>query len=153
MSVNLTEEQAGLLFGKRTTVPRKPREKKSKVTLPENQVEQQITDFLRAKGWTVTRRHVGVFVPYHVIKSGRAPQGCMVRIGETGEADWECIRPDPLTDSAGAVNHFHLECKGPGKEPKPEQLDWMRKRKAQGFIAVWFDGLDTFASWYRATFV
>jgi hypothetical protein len=170
--MRIAESQARLLFGKKPAGTRPARVQKRKEDLPENLVEAQVLDFLRLRNWTVTRNHVGTFVPYYLFvtkdKGAGRPQGTrVIKMGEGGMCDWHAVRPvlkprtvddiaadRPIRDSM--VQMFDLEIKAPGETPKPHQFDWMRKRNAVGFTAVWFDGLDAGNSplipWYKRHF-
>ncbi len=168
--IRVTKEQFALFkkrVGKKTGKSAVPRQRKRRDELPENQLEKAILDFLRYRNWTITRNHVGRYVGIGpltaIIKSGRrltwaAIGSSVVQMGEVGQADYTASRPMPVTQlmplsrASGACQRFHFECKAPGKEPSAEQLEWLRRARANGEVADWFDGLDTgrqFLSWYR----
>ena len=113
--------------------------------LPENILERQICDFLAWRGFITTRQHVGLFVPYRVLKL--APEAIarnIVRIGETGAADWWSARPIILPggralDGPWPWQGFYWEAKAPGKRPSAAQLAWMARRRQVGLEAAWFD--------------
>jgi hypothetical protein len=119
--------------------------------LPENQLERQVIDLLAAHGFTSTRQHVGVFVPYRVLRQTQSGQLTpeqaarnIVRIGEEGTADWWSARPiippggRPL-DGPHPWQAFFWECKAPGKRPTAVQLEWMDRRRQVGILAWWFN--------------
>lgn len=143
--IRISEAQARLLF-EPTAAKGAPRVRKPRADLPENQLESQIRMYLGSQGWTVLRRHVGTFVPYHAMAQGRAHAN-VVRIGEPGESDWLCSRP---TAVLGQVQQFSLETKAPGARPSQVQELWMLRQRAGGFIAVWFDDFGRFQEWYKA---
>jgi hypothetical protein len=112
--------------------------------LPENQLEQQIRDFLAWRGFITLRLHVGLFVPYRVLKqvlAGQlAPEAAarnVVTIGEEGMTDWWSARPLIPTGSRALDGPwpwagFFWEAKAPGKRPSPVQLEWMARRRQVG---------------------
>jgi hypothetical protein len=128
-----------------------PRLCRPKFSLPENILERQITDFLGARGFVSTRQHVGVFVPYRVLKqiqSDRlAPEQAarnIVRIGEAGASDWWSARP--IIPPGGRVHTgphpwagFFWEAKAPGKRPTDARLAWIDRRRRVGLEAAWFN--------------
>ena len=134
--VRVTEDQARLLFGKQPAAL-KPRQQKPRAELPENQVEAQITGWLRAKGWIVERQQSGLW------KQGER----FIRIGAVGRCDWCAIKcaATPL------VRYFEFELKAPGRKPSAEQLAYMRGRRAAGLVAEWFDSFDVFRAWFERT--
>ena len=166
--VHLNPDQASLLFGKQKFGERPPRVapatarvKKRKQDLPENQVECQVTEFLRARGWFVERQHVGTFVAYRVLAALReaksdadrqkALRGAIpVRIGEKGKPDWVATRPC-FGSGAGLMPHlvFEFEIKAPGKRLSPEQAEYIRKAIACKRNAFWWDSFESFRSEYR----
>jgi hypothetical protein len=108
--------------------------------LPENLLERQICDFLAWRGFLSTRQHVGTFVPYRVLKQAA---GNVVRIGETGAADWWSARPiipagGRALDGPHSWQGFYWEAKAPGKKPSSAQLEWLERRRQVGFEAAWF---------------
>ena len=115
-----------------------PRARRRRESMPENILEGQICDFLRLRNWHLIRQQVGTFVPYRMLMGKTAIEGVRpVRIGEKGAADWIAIRP-----RADGADLFFFEAKAPGKKPRPEQLEWLRKRRAVGFVAEFFDDFD-----------
>jgi hypothetical protein len=137
--------------GNAAGVPDEPRTRRPKAYLPENQIEQQIIDLLAAHGFVTTRQHVGVFVPFRVLKqiqSGQlAPEQAarnIVRIAEAGAADWWSAKPiippggRPL-DGPHPWQGFFWECKSPGKRPTDVQLEWLDRRRQVGLEATWFN--------------
>jgi hypothetical protein len=164
MPVRITESQLSLLQenAERARKPWQeriaPRVKKRKEELPENILEKQILDFLQYRGWVVTRNQVGLYVSFREFAAVRAGQGAgmkviPVRIGEKGMPDWRAQRIVPKTFK---VEQFYFETKGPGRKPSPEQIEWIRKANAVGFLATWFDDfdgfVDSFVFWYELRF-
>jgi hypothetical protein len=155
--IRVTKSQLSLLernrvrAGRLAGVPDEPRTRQAKIWLPENVLERQIRDFLTWHGFTSVRQHVGVFVPYRVLKqieSGRlAPEQAahnIVRIGEEGAADWWSARPIiPPGGRALEGPHpwagFFWEAKAPGKRPTHAQLAWINRRRQVGLEAAWFN--------------
>ena len=145
---------------------RAPRVKRKKEDLPENIVTAQIKDYLEARGYTVTRQHVGTYTPYRILlqltealKRGadmavelEKARHNIIRIGKEGDADWRAEK------RVNGVLHqlLYLEMKAPGKKPDPHQLLWLEQRRATGTPADWFDSFDVgkrpFLRWYRAQF-
>jgi hypothetical protein len=118
---------------------------------PENILEQQIEDFLKWRGFITLRLHVGLFVPYRVLKqvlAGQlAPEAAarnIVRVGEEGASDWWSARPliapggRPL-DGPHPWQAFFWEAKAPRKKPSEAQLAWIDKRRQVGLEAAWFN--------------
>ena len=156
--LRVSEEQARLLFGGKpaAATKRAPRQQKRAEELPENIAESRILGFLRARGWVVTRQQVGLYVPYRVLaemREGKSPKVIPIRIGETGQCDWLAQRPHPNTPFC-AIESFEFEAKAAGRKPKPDQVEYIRKRVALGFHAEWFDGVEPdeclkpLAPWY-----
>lgn len=102
----------------------------------ERQVVHDVITWLRSEGWICRRQHVGTFQPL----SGGPP----VKMGETGEPDWRCMR----AMTPGVAQYFELEAKRPGETPEDHQLEKMAKRTYQGFLVTWSDSLDSFKTWY-----
>lgn len=131
--------------------PRGPRQQKKRADLPENQLEGQILDFLRARGWIVTKIHVGTFVPVGVFIRLLETKGTVVkedlfrhsvRIGEKGDEDYRAERPiipvgARASDGPWPHQVFYLEVKRPGKRPEPEQIARMEARRVTGTMAWW----------------
>lgn len=122
----------------------------------ENEVEFDFISFLVSEGWTPTRQHSGVFLTQY---------GVRIRIGTPGMCDWRFDRParadgrmivDLLTGNSisvpALVQSFELEAKRPGETPEKKQMEYMAKRTHLGYLAVWFDSLVAFKTWYYATF-
>jgi hypothetical protein len=112
--------------------------------LPENMLERQICDFLAWRGFISTRQHVGVFVPLRILKQVARGDRDVVRIGETGAADWWSAKPiiperGRALDGPWPWQGFYWEAKAPGKRPSPAQLAWLDKRRQAGFEAAWFN--------------
>lgn len=140
--IRVTKSQAAMLFDNQrrstTKAAGSPRVRRPKAELPENILEAQITSFLRAKGWYLKRCHVGLFVPFSILRNpGQAVRH--ISIGEKGESDWMAYRGP---DSSGVCELFFWEAKAPGKKPSAEQLTWLSNRRALGFLADWFDDFD-----------
>src|ERR1700678_4388527 len=134
--VRMSEAQAKLLFGderlermksgepKGKRAPRPKRSKKELENLPENIVERQLLDFLKIRGWTCQRLHIGSFVPAGVIMRMLA-NGVpltkevlfrqMVRVGAKGDTDWRAERIVP--GRRGLVESFYFEVKKEGAKP------------------------------------
>lgn len=160
--VRLTADQLSLLTGAKPKFgeppQRPPRPKKRREDLPENQVEAQIVDFLRAKGWHVTRQQVGTYVPYRVLaeaRSGKTPNVIPIRIGEKGMCDWKASRAlfrDAIYDAAKVLvsrYEFEFEVKAPGRRPNPDQLEYIRRAIALKRNAFWWSSYDAFREAYR----
>jgi hypothetical protein len=119
--------------------------------LPENVLEQQITDFLAWRGFSTLRLHVGTFVPYRVLKQALAhqltPEAAarnIVRIGEEGMPDWWSAKPiippgGRAQDGPHPWAGFFWEAKAPGKKPTEAQLEWIWRRRQVGIEAWWFN--------------
>lgn len=105
----------------------------------ERQVVSDCIKWLRKKGWICRRQNVGLFL---------TQQGTPIRLGEVGEPDWRCMRPK----GGNYVEYFELEAKRPGKTPGDKQLEYMAKRKYQGFVCTWADSLPMLQAWYRDTY-
>lgn len=151
--IRITKSQADQLLSRKATGH--TRAPKRKQDLPENQLEQQICDFLRAHGWRLKRNHVGLFVPFRVAQS-KGALGHPVRIGETGEPDWTAMRY-----WRGDEQLIFWEAKAPGKVPTPDQQQYARALRDEGFHADWFDsftespdgvGCRPFLNFYNAFF-
>lgn len=159
--IRMTEDQF-LMFGKTPgRSQRSLRTKKNKSLLPENIVEEQILGFLRAHRWVVTRQQVGLYVPYRcyaeLLNTGRPMREAPIRIGEKGRCDWIAERPaGGFSASPFVVERFELEIKAPGEQPETHQDDYMRRRRAAGFAAEWFDclehGFKPLRAWYDERF-
>lgn len=112
---------------------------------PENILESQIVGFLRVRGWIVDRQQSGLFIPFWNPKR-------RVRVGEKGCFDWVVLRSGVLMDRSNWANIFYLETKAPGKKLDTHQIVWARRRRAAGFLCVWFDDFDRFKDWYKENF-
>jgi hypothetical protein len=97
----------------------------------ENDIEAEIIGYLRERGWICRRQHVGVY---------STPDGRRQAIGDRGECDWRCFR----AHDGILAKYLELEVKAPGKKPTSAQMEYMAKRQAQGFVAVWADSLEMF---------
>ena len=153
MRIRVSPEQYSLLL-KNTENARKkgrpavkpPRVRKRRELLHENQLEAQITGFLRLRGWVCTKQHAGVFQ-----RNGQAA----FTIGERGIADWRAERPiiPPgqriTTTSCFDVELFYFETKAPGQKPQAHQKLWLERRQHTGLSATWFDSFSSFSLWYR----
>jgi hypothetical protein len=106
-------------------------------TVTENDVEAEILRFLVRHGWIVRRQHSGVF---------RTNAGHSVRIGEKGMADWSAMKPT----GRGTVRYLEVEVKAPGKAARPEQREYIAKRKHQGISCCVADSGLAFEEWYFA---
>jgi hypothetical protein len=119
--------------------------------MPENMLERQIIDFLAWRGFITLRLHVGLFVPYRVLKqvlAGQlAPEAAarnVATIGEEGMTDWWSARPiippgARALDGPWPWEAFFWEAKAPGKRPSPAQLEWLARRRQGGLEATWFN--------------
>lgn len=107
--------------------------------MTEREVVHECIEWLRGQGWICRRQHVGLFM---------TQQGTPIRLGEVGESDWRCIRPK----GGNYAEVFELEMKAPGKKPKPEQLEYMAKRRHQGLQATWASSLTMLKDWCRETY-
>jgi hypothetical protein len=158
--IRITEQQARLLFGRKATKVngggepeqkvRRPRLRKRREDLPENQAVRQIRDFLAVRGWLTIRQQVGTFRTMDAAGTFR-----FIRVGEKGAADWSAVLP-ARGEHRTAAHFFFFEVKARGKKPSTDQLFWMEKVRAMGFMADWFDGLSDgtrpFAPWYAGVF-
>ena len=91
----------------------------------EKEVQRGSIAILRALGWTVFRRNVGMMVGKHKGKDWA------VRFAEPGQSDLWGIMPDG--------RHFEAETKRIGKEPTEKQLAWLKARNGPHCVAFWFD--------------
>lgn len=150
--------------------PSGPRTRRPKDQLPENIVEGQITGFLRARGWTVTRQQSGTFIPAwvlhdpakaHMLLDEKRRGSLFVRVGEKGVADWRAERVCNMDEVARkqdldsrCLSHwlFYFEVKAPGKKPSEHQAAWLHARRSTGTAAEWFDDFDSFRQWYKERF-
>jgi hypothetical protein len=112
--------------------------------LSENDVERQITDFLRLRGWHVERMQSGMFQPWWPNKPTDNPRP--IRVGRKGMVDWLAVQPH--LHKVGKPCVLFIEVKAPGKKPNPHQMKELRERVAQGFLAGWFDSLKGFERFY-----
>jgi hypothetical protein len=118
---------------------------------PENQLERQVIDFLGWRGFISVRQHVGLFVPFRVVKqlqhgeiTFEQAMRNIVRIGAEGAADWWSARPiippgGHAQDGPWPWAGFYWEAKAPGKRPSDAQLAWLEKRRQVGLEAAWFN--------------
>jgi len=105
----------------------------------ENAVELDVVTWLRIAGWIVRRQHVGTYYT----RDGRP-----VSMGERGECDWRAMR----VRADGLVEYLEFEAKATGQKPRPEQDEYMAKRRRQGFTVIWADSLAAFKDKYDGTF-
>jgi len=124
--------------------------------LSENDIEKQITDFLRFRGWELTRQHVGVFVPLRVYnqKPETLIRKQIVTIGEKGQCDWLAKR---VGRDHCFCEIFEWEAKRPGAKPSEDQLRYIDRRRALGWTCDWFDSLSNggkkpLVEWYEQHF-
>ena len=89
--------------------------KGQKLRLTENDIERQVIDLLRWRGYYVIRQHVGLF---------KTPDGRCVQIGEAGLPDYAVIH--------SRHPGFLLEVKRPGGRTSPTQ-DRMLERLQIGY--------------------
>lgn len=147
--IRVTEAEAATLFGNlKRTYPSRPRVRRPKEEMPENILESQLLGFLKVRGWVLIRQQPGLWIPYHVFQKKEAVAR-PIRMHEKGAADWLAIRISAVT---GHCDLFFLEVKAPGRKPEPDQEKWLRDRRAVGFLADFFDSLETFTFWYRRHF-
>jgi hypothetical protein len=142
--VRMTAEQFALFHKTEApSGPRKAQVRRRKEDLPENQLEQQILDFLRVRGFRNIRQQVGTYTPYRVLMaisegkmSVEQAKRNIIRIGTPGMADWLAIRPVEKHGKFGgtfvAFEIFYWEAKAPGKKPKPDQVEWLSSQRATG---------------------
>lgn len=107
-----------------------------KLKLTENDVERQINDYLRLRGWRLTRLHCG---------KARFPGGQWVELHAAGTADWLATRGRPQAA-------MYWEAKAPGEQPSAAQLAFLEQARREGYAAGWFDSLPAFLAWYRQMF-
>lgn len=107
--------------------------------MTERQVVNDCIEWLRGKGWICRRQPVGLFMTLN---------GKPHPVGERGECDWRCVMPK----GGHYALYFELEVKAPGKKPRPEQLEYMAKRRHQGLDATYADSLPMLQAWYRDTY-
>lgn len=139
--------------GAKQEVPRKAR-----ASMPENQVEAQIVDFLRQRRWVVKRQHVGKHVPLGLLlrylERGPITKELLFRntvdVGEKYAADWRAERA--TAGHSRLMQVLYVEVKAPGKKPTREQEDWLKRARINGALAGWWDSLDSFMAWYKAEF-
>jgi len=115
--------------------------------LLEKDVTSAVKGFLELEDWRVIR-----------LNSGLANFGARgrVRYGEVGMPDFLVIRPVSICRERpfNELNckAFFLELKRPGKEPRPDQHEWMDRQRSRGLVCVWFDCFEKFEAWYREMF-
>ena len=114
-------------------------------------MERQVIDFLKWRSFITLRLHVGLFVPYRVLKQVLAGQLApeeaarnIVRVGEEGAADWWSARPiipagGRALDGPWPWQGFYWEAKAPSKKPSEAQLAWLEKCRQCGLEAAWFN--------------
>jgi len=127
--------------------------------LTEKEVTQQITDFLRHRGWKVIRLQSGLFKQRY--PNPGATEERPIRIGEVGMVDWLAVHP---TLPRG---HIWMELKRPGAKPsetkmvkthsgkyrkRKGQMQYLRELDAQGFCCGWFDSIEGFRKFYGKRF-
>ena len=101
----------------------------------ENDVEHNVIAFFTARGWLVRRKHVGLFYT--------ANRQAIV-IGKRGECDYYAVHPD--------LGYVEIEVKAPGKRPSAAQEEWMALMRHFRLRAIWVDGVEKMAEWYRREF-
>jgi hypothetical protein len=106
--------------------------------LTEADVVRAVTDLMKAKGYRCMRLQSGVF----------ASETRILRIGEKGLPDWLFLRAHPAA-AAGWATVIFVECKAPGKKPRPEQAAWIAEATKAGLLATWTDDVKLFAAWLR----
>jgi hypothetical protein len=161
IALRMTEKQAGLLFGDRSTnsPPKRQRQQQPRESLPENVLESQINGVLEVRGWKLIRQQSGLWIPYHQV-AGKATVAVNElrphRFSKKGEgaADWLAVRPQRPWPNA---QFFIYEVKGGGRAPTREQKLYLEKHAACGFLAAFFDDFDggwptSFLPWYRRHF-
>jgi len=114
------------------------------VVLSENAVEQQITEFLRWRGWYPVRMHVGAFVPYakamEAMETGKLGPRDVISMNAEGVADWLVIHAN--------YPPIWIEVKRRGKRPTAAQMKFLRERRLMKQFAVWSDCFEDFRDWY-----
>ena len=133
----LSPKEAAQLASKRVvkdslTTARKPRIRKCREDLPENQLEQQCLDYARLVGLIPVRQHVGLFVPLEAAKRGVFRP---VKIGTKGMCDWRFELPG---EGRVPFRFFEGEFKASGKYPTRDQYEYLGARCRQGVLAIWF---------------
>lgn len=106
----------------------------------ENEVEEDVITWLKARGWRPIRQHVGLVVRGNSVGS----------VGKRGMCDWKFERPAP--NQPGTLQSFEWEAKATGKKPSKRQREYMALRTHQGFLCCWFDSLAGLRAWYRGVF-
>ena len=101
----------------------------------ENDVEAEIIRFLVRRNWIVRRQHSGVF---------RTNAGIPIRLGEKGMCDWSAMKPT----APGLVRYLEVEAKATGKTAKPEQREYIAKRRHQGVSCCVADSGKGFEDWF-----
>lgn len=155
--------QGNLIFGhpppaNKPAAARPQRDRKARAELPENQVESLCKGWLEMRGWTVVRQQAGTFVGVgellgsinrgiHLTSENIWSVLRPVRIGEKGRCDFIAYRP-ARREFKGLVEQFEAEFKAPGAKPTSEQLEYIHKRNALGYLAGWWDGLRNMQDWY-----
>ncbi len=140
-----------VMAGEKVSAP-EARPRKPKSSLPENMVESQIVDFLRARRWVVRRQHVGKHVPlgYLLRMMARGPLTkavlfqAIVDVGEKHAADWRAER----SAGGGLMQVLYIEVKARGEKPEEGQLLRLEQYRLTGALAGWFDRIDAFEVFY-----
>ena len=108
--------------------------------LTEAQVTKQICDFLCYRRWIVKRNNVGKF---------KSPDGKRtISVGERGEADLTATRPVRADIGKGLCHVIHIEIKARGERPSAWQETWLAVRRNEGYLAGWWESLESFEEWY-----
>jgi hypothetical protein len=168
--VRMTAAQASMFKKKRARkpkgqaptpkLPRKPRTKKQRANLPENQVIKTCLDFLAVKGWIVRRQHVGRYVPLSQHMAALNSKGKMkagvITMGQKGMPDFHAERVLLLggkrVNARVAAPYCQIamfEFKAPGEKPEAHQLEEIGKLNDVGIPAAWFDSFEKFEEYYK----
>lgn len=101
--------------------------------VPEKEVAALIVQWFATKGVELHRRNTGV----------ARMHGFHVRFNKNGMSDWWGI-------DRRSGRHIECEIKRMGKEPSPEQLEWLRDCRQLNAVAFWADSLEMAqAEWER----
>ena len=98
----------------------------------ESEVVKECVEYMHRCGWRPKRNHVGTFY---------TRTGAPVHMGDKGEPDWTFTHP---TQPA-----IWVEMKATGKQPRPEQLEFIAKLKHLGYRATWVDSVAGVKEWLR----